>query len=103
MDLSVFKDQDAIRNNFMGVERMLREELAAARRDAVNPELPGERQKQALIQIPQLEDFLKILAPPIVRGEQEYRSLPVGAPFLIYNPETQTYVKKTRQRIPGEQ
>jgi hypothetical protein len=103
LDLSFFKDQDAIRNSLMGTERMLREELAASRRDAANKELPGERQKQALIQIPQLEDFLKILAPPIVRGEQEYRSLPVGAPFLIYNPETQTYVKKTRQRIPGEQ
>lgn len=102
LNLSALRDTNAIRNNFMGVYQVLRQELADARRDEVDPELSGDFKKQRQMNARMIDDFLKVLMPPPVYSIDDYKRLPVGSSFLRFDQEKGQWVMDTRKRLPGE-
>jgi hypothetical protein len=100
LNLSPLRDTDAIRNNFMGLYQVLRQELDDARRDEVNPELSGDFKKQRQMNARMIEDFLKVLMPPPIYSTDDYKKLPIGSSFL--RQEDGKWKMDTRKRLPGE-
>jgi hypothetical protein len=82
LGLSVFTGAAALRNNFMGLYRVLRQDLQDAQRDARNPELSGDFRKQRQMSAVTIDDFLKIMMPPPIYTIDDYKKLPVGSSFL---------------------
>ena len=82
LGLSVFKGTGALRNNFMGLYQVLRQDLQDAQRDARNPKLSGDFRKQRQMSAVTIDDFLKIMMPPPIYTIDDYKKLPVGSSFL---------------------
>lgn len=106
LNLSALRDTDAIRNNFMGVYQVLRQELEDARRDEIDPNLSGDFRKQRQMNARMIDDFLKVLMPPPIyytdpNRVNEYKRLPIGSRFLRQQ-EDGEWVMDTRKRLPGE-
>lgn len=100
LNLSALRDTDAIRNNFMGVYQVLRQELEDARRDEADTTLSGDFRKQRQMNARMIDDFLKVLMPPPVYTLDDYRRLPIGSSFL--RQEEGKWVMDTRKRLRGE-
>lgn len=101
LNLSALRDTDAIRNNFMGVYQVLRQELEDARRDEIDPNLSGDFRKQRQMNARMIDDFLKVLMPPPIYSIDDYKRLPIGSSFLRQQ-EDGKWVVDTRKRLPGE-
>jgi len=100
LNLSAFRDTDAIRNNFEGLYQVLRQELDAALRDEKDPELSGTFRIQRQMNARTIQDFLEVLMPPLVYNTDDYKRLPVGSIFL--RQENGKWVMDTRKRLSGE-
>lgn len=106
LNLSALRDTNAIRNNFMGVYQVLRQELEDARRDEADTALSGDFRKQRQMNARMIDDFLKVLMPPPIYNTDpnrvdKYKQLPIGSSFLRQQ-EDGKWVMDTRKRLPGE-
>jgi hypothetical protein len=101
LNLSPLRDTDAIRNNFVGVYQVLRQELDDARRDEADTSLSGDFRKQRQMNARMIDDFLKVLMPPPISNIDDYKKLPIGSSFLKRQ-ENGQWVMDTRKRLPGE-
>lgn len=86
----VFRDETALRNSLLGVNRFLTERYREASRTAADMEIPADARKLAATAANTIRDFQsKLNIPIVVNSIEEVEALPSGTVFLFRNETTE--------------
>ena len=86
----VLRDEAALRNSLLGVNRFLTERYREASRTAVDMEIPADTRKLAATAANTIRDFQsKLNIPIVVNSIEEVQALPSGTVFLFRNETTE--------------
>jgi len=86
----VLRDEAALRNSLLGVNRFLTERYREASRTAVDMEIPADTRKLAATAANTIRDFQsKLNIPIVVNSIEEVEALPSGTVFLFRNETTE--------------
>lgn len=97
LDPKIRRDTTALRNAFIGIDDYLTERridsIRAYNDDRNTPELRKLSLDSAIL----IEDFQRKLMPPRITSREQYESLPIGAKFLGWDPDQNTWVVETKK------